>query len=231
MKADWVVTTALSGALTMTQAFAADLAAGPEVPAAVKAEPGPWQVRLRGIYVLPEFSNRTLTVNAAPLAGARIGVTDSIIPELDITYYFTKNIAAELILAVTRHTAYGAGSIAALGSLGRSWLLPPTLTLQYHFTDFGAFKPYIGGGINYTWFFNTNSNALSNFSLRDNVGYVAQFGFDYALDDHWGWNVDVKRVFLLTTASGNLGASTGPRVTAPLRLDPWLIGTGLTYRF
>ncbi|OQW81343.1 MAG: hypothetical protein BVN31_11305, partial [Proteobacteria bacterium ST_bin15] len=118
MKADWVVTTALLGALTMTQAFAADLAAGPEVPAAVKAEPGPWQVRLRGIYVLPEFSNRTLTVNAAPLAGARIGVTDSIIPELDITYYFTKNIAAELILAVTRHTAYGAGSIAALGSLG-----------------------------------------------------------------------------------------------------------------
>lgn len=231
MKAIAIVFTALSSIFSVTATLAADLASGPDVPAAVKAEPGPWQVRLRGIYVLPDFSNRVLTVNAAPLAGARIGVTDSIIPELDITYYFTKNIAAELILAVTRHTAYGAGTISGLGSLGRSWLLPPTLTLQYHFTDFGAFKPYIGGGINYTWFFNTNSNTLRNFSLRDNVSYVAQFGFDYALNDHWGWNVDVKRVFLLTTASGNLGATNGPRVTAPLRIDPWLIGTGLTYRF
>lgn len=37
-----------------------------------------------------------------------------------------------------------------LGKVGKVWLLPPTLTFQYHFTDFGAFKPYVGAGVNYT---------------------------------------------------------------------------------
>lgn len=232
MLKSWLAAGAMMSAAMMmgASASAADLAGAPEVAPSHKAELTPWQVRLRAVGVLPDFSNRALTVNGAILPGARVGVTDTVIPELDITYYFTKNIAAELILGVTRHTAYGAGSIAGLGVLGRSWLLPPTLTLQYHFTDFGAFKPYIGGGINYTWFFNTNSNALSGFSLRDNVGYAVQFGFDYALNEHWGVNVDAKRIFLLTTASGNLGVG-GPRVTTPLRIDPWLVGAGITYRF
>lgn len=212
-------------------ANAADLASSPDVPPAVKQAQSPWQVRLRGLYVAPDFSTRPVTANGAVIPGAGVGVTDSVIPELDITYYFTNNISAELVLGVTRHTAFGTGSIAALGTLGRAWLLPPTLTLQYHFTDFGAFKPYIGGGINYTFFFNTNSNALSNFSLRDNVGYAVQFGFDYFLDEHWAINVDAKRIFLLTTASGNLGSPTGARVTTPLRIDPWLVGGGITYRF
>ena len=77
--------------------------------------------------------------------------TNSFVPEFDISYFFTQNIAAELILGVTPHHVYGTGAAATDGlDVGKAWLLPPTLTLQYHFTDFGAFKPYIGAGVNYT---------------------------------------------------------------------------------
>jgi outer membrane protein len=50
-------------------------------------------------------------------------------PEPDISYFFTRNIAAELILGVTRHEVTGTG-VAATNNLivGRHWLLRPTLT-------------------------------------------------------------------------------------------------------
>jgi len=54
--------------------------------------------------------------------------TDTVVPELDITYFFTKNWAAELILGVTKHHVTGTDSIAGV-DVGKAWLLPPTLTL------------------------------------------------------------------------------------------------------
>ncbi len=67
------------------------------------------------------------------------------VPELDITYFFTKNIAAELILGVTPHNIYGAGTLGGL-DVGKVWLLPPTLTLQYHFTGLRPLQALCGRG-------------------------------------------------------------------------------------
>lgn len=215
----------LLGAVT---AEAADLPV--QVPASIAAPApySPWQIRVRAIGVLPDASNGTLTAAGAPVAGATVNVSNSVVPELDISYYFTRNIAVELILATTRHNAYGAGTISNLGKLGSAWLLPPTLTLQYHFTDFGAFQPYVGAGINYTWMYSTKSNALTSFNMSNNVGFALQAGFDYMIDQHWGLNVDVKKLWLTSTATGFLGAAP---VSTKVHLDPWIVGGGITYRF
>src|SRR5690606_8449724 len=120
---------------------------------------------------------------------------DSVIPELDISYYFTDNIAAELILGTTnaRIGTDGLGDIP----VGKTWLLPPTLTLQYHFTDFGAFKPYVGAGVNYSMFYNQSErDGFSNLDVDNAFGVALQVGFDYMLDEHWGLNFDVKKIFL-----------------------------------
>ena len=99
-----------------------------------------------------------------------VSITDSGIPELDLTYFFTKNIAAELVLGVTPHTVNGSGGITSFGKVGDAWLLPPTLTLQYHFDTGTAFKPYVGGGVNYTIFFDESTGPnYSSFKL-DNAG-------------------------------------------------------------
>ena len=124
--------------------------------AAASAEDNPWMVRGRIIAVTPDES-ADLTVANAALAGD-VDIGDQYVPELDITYFFNKNIAAELILAVTPHdvkavnvTVPGALTDATV-DLGDVWLLPPTLTLQYHFDTGTAFKPYIGAGVNATFF-------------------------------------------------------------------------------
>ncbi|HVZ51824.1 MAG TPA: OmpW family protein [Pseudolabrys sp.] len=207
-------------------ANAADVA----VPApAYKAPPAidawnPWMIRLRALGVVTRNSGH---VDQIP--GSDLNVSDSIVPELDISYFFTPNIAAELILGVTRHHVTGAGSIAGV-DVGKAWLLPPTLTLQYHFTNFGAFKPYIGAGVNYTMFFSQEAagGAVTALDLKNSFAPALQIGFDYMIDRHWGVNVDVKKLWLQPSFNATVG---GAPVTGKANLDPWLIGAGVTYKF
>lgn len=200
---------------------APDLAPVPEVAAPAAASP--WQVRLRALGV---FTRDSGSVDG--VAGSDLSFSDTVIPELDISYYFTDNIAAELILGTTFANVYGEGSISGLGRIGKTWLLPPSLTLQYHFTDFGAFKPYIGAGVNYTLFYSQSGASAAALDVKNSFGVVLQAGFDYMIDEHWGFNVDVKKILLrpdfdVTVGTADLGGSA--------KLDPWLIGTGVTYRF
>jgi len=229
----------LAGLLTATAltaisapAIAADLPTKSPVFKAAAAEAwNPWMLRVRALGVVTRDSG-----NVDQVAGSGLATSDSVVPELDISYFFTKNIAVELILGVTKHHVTGTG-VAATNNLdvGKAWLLPPTLTLQYHFTDLGAFKPYVGAGVNYTVFFNQSAGNVSNgivtitnSHLHDTFAPALQIGFDYMIDKHWGVNVDVKKLWLRPGWDGtsNVGALTGK-----VNLDPWLIGTGVTYKF
>jgi outer membrane protein len=209
-------------------AQAADIPSRVRTPVAAPiATFNPWMVRVRGVYVMPNDGSRVYA-GGARVAGGKTDISNSIVPELDITYFFTPNFAAELILGTTPHTAKGAGTLAGLNKLGSVWLLPPTLTLQYHFTNFGAFKPYVGVGVNYTLFYGEKDNGLSRFRVSNTAGLALQVGFDYMFNQNWGINVDVKKLFLRPEAKGFLGAVP---VKAKLDLDPWLIGVGVTYKF
>ncbi|KRE09779.1 hypothetical protein ASE63_04445 [Bosea sp. Root381] len=216
-------------ALTSTQsgpAAAADLPstkAGPAAP--VFTQWSPWMIRGRALVVVPQEEAK-LRLGGAPVIGGDVDISNSVVPELDISYFFTKNIAVELILGVTPHNVKGAGALAGT-RIGSAWLLPPTLMLQYHFTDFGAFKPYVGVGVNYTVFFNEKAKGgFDRFDLKDSFGVALQIGFDYMIDKNWGINFDVKKIFLEPKVKVNNGLVAGK-----VRIDPWLIGTGVTYRF
>lgn len=222
----------LAGLLASTalSAVAADLPARTKAPAPVLlSEPSPWMIRVRALSVIPR-DNASVSVDGA--AGVpNLNVTNSVVPELDITYFFTKNIAAELILGVTPHDVKPAATVATITqkTIGRTWLLPPTITLQYHFTELGAFKPYVGAGLNYTFTFgNENKGDFTAFKLKNAPGFALQAGVDYMFDKHWGVNLDVKKLWLRPDA---IGAYPGHNVTAKVKLDPWLIGAGVVYRF
>ncbi len=56
-----------------------------------------WQVRLRAVGVAPDES-ATIGV-----IGGDAAISNALIPELDFTYFFTENFAAELILGTAKH--------------------------------------------------------------------------------------------------------------------------------
>jgi outer membrane protein len=214
---------------TALSAAAADLPTAKGTPTFVAAEAqSPWMIRVRALGVIPQESAKFYTggVQISPL---NANISASLVPELDITYFFTKNIAAELVLGTTPPNISLRGVFDHY-TVGRVWLLPPTLTIQYHFTELGAFKPYIGAGVNYTFFYDEKAKgAFTSLNVQNQVGFALQAGFDYMFTKNWGVNVDVKKIWLQPDAKATL-LGVVP-VTAKVKIDPWLVGVGVTYRF
>ena len=190
------------------------------VPAAVEAKSaGDILVRLRGLAFMPDVDGTTAEL------GGSVGANDTFIPEVDFSYFITDNIAVELIAAVTKHDMSLKSPDLDLGDV---WLLPPTLTLQYHFMPKAKFSPYIGVGINWTLFFNQKkSTDITAVNYTNSVGPAFQVGLDMRVDDRWSLNIDVKKVFVQTDVTINFGAVNAKDVD----LDPWIFGFGVGYRF
>lgn len=206
---------------------------------AAYAQDNPWMVRGRVIGVLPDESADLSVANTALAGGVDIG--DQYVPELDITYFFTKNIAAELILAVTPHdvdvanvTVPGALTNANV-DLGDVWLLPPTLTLQYHFDTGTQFKPYVGAGVNATFFFNEDEGSVADgIDYDPSFGGALQVGFDYDLDGQpggWLLNADVKKVWINPDVTVDFTSALGATVDADVDINPLVVGIGFGYKY
>lgn len=187
-----------------------------------------WQVRLRAVGVAPDESA------SIGIIGGDVAISNALIPELDFTYFFTENFAAELILGTAKHDVQAINTAAGDVNLGSVWLLPPTLTAQYHFytSDKKVFKPYIGAGVNYTLFYNVKSGDVADVTYDNALGYAAQLGFDLMLDETFFINVDVKRLFLSTDVSVD-ASNLAPGLIIPAEVDinPWLVGLGVGMKF
>lgn len=194
----------------------------------------PWMIRVRAIGVLPhDGGSAKVSAAGARIPGASAKVSNSVVPEVDISYFFTKNIAVEAICCISPHKVTAKGSIAALGEIGKTVVFPPTVMLQYHFTNFGAFKPYAGVGVNYTHFFKDSTGAaFTGLKIKDSWGVAGQVGFDYMIDRHWGINVDLKKIMMEPKANVGLVTANGVvPVSAKVKINPWIVGAGVTYRF
>ena len=171
---------------------------------------GPWMVRARAVHL--DSANKDST----PLG---LSINNKTIPEVDVSYFFTPNVAAELILTVPQKQRLTAGG-AAIGSFKH---LPPTLLLQYHFNTAGI-KPYVGAGLNYTRFSSVKAPPGVDIE-RNSFGAALQVGVDIPLQKNLYLNFDVKKVFIQTDVSA-AGAKLGT-----FKADPVLVGVGLGWRF
>lgn len=185
------------------------------------ADDGPWLVRARILNMNVDNSNEG-SVPGLP----QVTAENKTFPEVDFTYFFTRNFATELILTYPQaHTVSLGGT--PIGSIKH---LPPTLTAQYHFLPDGEFRPYVGLGVNYTRFTNVDLNVTGVGALdadRDSFGLAAQVGMDYKLSGNWYLNVDAKYVQIDTKVK----VAASQAVLTKLKVDPTLISVGVGYRF
>ncbi|WP_152417269.1 OmpW family outer membrane protein [Sandarakinorhabdus sp. AAP62] len=203
------------------------LAAGPAA-----AAQGDFLVRLRAIAVVPQEKVGPVLPTFPTSAGR---ITDAYAPEIDFTYMLTDNIGVELIAATTKHCVEGGGSLAGVGRLACTWVLPPTLTLQYHFAPEGKIHPYVGAGVNWTMFYNEKASSqlntaigATNVNLSNSFSFALQAGIDFDITEKMFVNLDVKYVDMDTNARLTTGA-----LVNNLRADinPLIVGVGVGWRF
>ena len=180
-----------------------------------------WQFRLRGIVVSPDEGADIETISGD------VDISTAVVPEFDISYFFNENWSLELILATAKHDVEAIGTAAGDIDLGHVWLLPPTLTAQYHFTG-SDFVPYLGAGPNLTLFYAVDEGPTADSVDYDtSVGFAVQGGFDLMLNDKWFLNLDVKKLFLGTDATIDATTALGATVGAEVDINPWIFGFGV----
>jgi outer membrane protein len=189
------------------------------------AQDSPWMIRARALSVIPDDSSSQITV-----IGGEADVDEAYTPDLDLSYFFTDNIAAELVFfAYSRHDVKAKDTAVGDIDLGSLDLLPPTLTAQYHFMPRQTFRPYVGAGLSYVLIPNEDSGAATAVRYDDGViGFALQAGLDYFFNDHWCLNLDVKKVWVSVDVEVD---ALGTTVKTSVDVDPWLLGIGVGFRF
>jgi len=190
-------------------------------------------LRLRGIVVVPNDSSSGIKPT---FPTEHVKVDNAVMPEVDVTYMATDNIGLELIASTTRHNASGrTGTTGGIGKLASTWVLPPTLTAQYHFNAHESVRPYLGAGINYTVFWNEKASkgledavGPTKVHMSDSFGWAAQAGVDVDITPKVFVNLDVKYIDLRTTARLDTTALGTERVR--VHLDPLVFGVGVGLR-
>ncbi|WP_347507463.1 OmpW/AlkL family protein [Pseudomonas anguilliseptica] len=200
-------------------------------------------VRAGAITVDPQESSSDIWVGAlgTDVAGTKATLDSDTQLGLNFAYMLTNNIGIELLAATPFSHNVGVkgmpgGGFAGLnGKLGELKQLPPTLSVVYYPMDSNsAFQPYVGAGINYTWFFDTKLSSaaedkgFSGLDMKDSWGLAAQVGMDYMLTDNIMLNAQVRYIDIETTGTTHI---LGDKVKVDVDVDPFVYMVGLGYKF
>lgn len=205
--------------LTMTCAFVVTGI----LPCAATAQDSPWLLRVRFLNIAPDDDSSTITG-----VGGKAEVDDAYTADVDLSYFFSDNVAAELTATIAEHDVEAKGTALGTVDLGSVSILPPTLTLQYHLMPDSNIRPYVGAGVTYVFFYDDDPPRPLSIDYDDEFGWALQAGVDIGLDENWAINLDVKKIWLSTDVS--VGTPIGT-VKTEVDVDPWLFGVGVAYRF
>ncbi len=169
--------------------------------------------------VFPTDNNGVLAGGTVPL-DVQEGYSLTITGE----YFVADNVGIELLAAWPfAHDLKSGGT-----KIGEVKHLPPTLSLQYHFTNSSPVTPFIGAGINYTTF--TEDKAVgplagSSLSLDDSWGLALHAGLDYAITANGSLRADLRWIDIETDVKLN-GTNIGKA-----KIDPWIFGVAYVHKF
>lgn len=211
-------------------------------PLAQAHQAGDIIVRAGAITVDPHESSGDIWVGAlgTDVAGTKATLDSDTQLGLNFAYMLTNNLGIELLAATPFSHDVGVagmpgGFVGLNGKLGELKHLPPTVSLVYYPLDgSSAFQPYVGAGINYTWFFDTKlsseaeSKGFSGLDMKDSWGLAAQVGMDYMLTDNIMLNAQVRYIDIDTTGTTHI---LGDKVKVDVDVDPFIYMVGLGYKF
>lgn len=208
-------------------------------------EAGSWVLRAGVGTVEPKDDNLELGTFALPVGGTIANTAVQVDRGTSLTfggtYMFTANWGFDILAALpfSHDINVSSSDLAADLPLGETKHLPPTFSVQYHFSPDTAFQPYVGVGLNYTTFFDEEVTAeavsigVTDISLDDSFGLALQLGADVELNDNWLLNVDFRYIDIETDATVTVtdGVLSASADIGTVEIDPLVFAIGFAYRF
>lgn len=158
-------------------------------------------------------------------AAGQIRVDENTRPTLTFEYFVADNLGVEVLAAWPfEHTA----SLRGTGDIAKTKHLPPTVSLNYHFTNTSAFTPFFGVGVNYTHFFDESGVgplAGTRVSLDDSWGVALNAGLDYAINEKSALRANVRWIDI------NTDVTVGTTNIGEVEIDPWIVGVSYVMKF
>lgn len=191
-------------------------------PAALAQSAGTWTLGVGAHNVDPKSDNGKLVNKSLP---TKVG--SSLRPTLTAEYFIADNLGIEAIAAWPfEHDV----KIPALGGkVAKVKELPPTVSLQYHFgTEGSTVRPFVGAGVNYTYFFSEDTKGALNGSklrLKNSWGAAAHAGIDFAINDRSSIRVDARWIDIDTEVKLD-GQKIGT-----VNIDPIVYGAAYVMKF
>ncbi|WP_343351066.1 OmpW/AlkL family protein [Pseudomonas sediminis] len=203
-------------------------------PIAQAHQAGDIIVRAGAITVDPHEDSSNVKIGGVKAAGTAATLDSDTQLGLNFAYMLTDKLGIELLAATPFSHDVGTKGLGGL-KLGSVKHLPPTLSLVYYPLDSkSAFQPYVGAGINYTWFFDDKLSSeaegagFRGLDMKDSWGWAAQVGADYMLTDNLMINAQVRYIDIDTTGTTYLA---GDKVKVDVDVDPFVYMVGLGYKF
>ena len=163
------------------------------------------------------------------IPGANVTIAPQVTAIGEIGYMINRNIGVSFTGGYPpTATVVAAGTLKGYGEVGRSTYGPMAFTAHYHFKNMGPFQPYVGAGPVVMAVFANYDALLKNVDTHPSVGVAVQGGAEYRINRHWGAFFDVKKAWLSTTATGDLGPAP---IRARIQMNPVVLNGGVAFHF
>ncbi len=200
-----LIPSAVAGALAVGLGLAATTGT------AQALQQGDWLVRVGASTVEP---NESTSGQSGDLTGVKVSINSNTQLSFTVAYMYTNNISFEVLGATPfSHDI----SVSGGPKVAEIKHLPPTFSVNWHFQPQARLRPYVGAGINYTYFYDettTGPLAGNNISLDSSWGPAVQAGVDYDINKKWFVNASVRYIKISTTAT-----VSGPTANGKLDVD------------
>lgn len=195
----------------------------PVTPALAAAD-NPFFTRIGVGYISPTGESGALT----GVPGGMVEAQDATSLAFTIGYMFTPMFGVELLGSLPfTHDIEGSGTLSGAGVVAEAKQLPPTLMAIFSPMPNSRVRPYVGAGVNYTFFFEEEGKGVltgTDVHLDNSVGPALEAGLDIDVGKRWFINAAVWYMDIDTTATTAVG-------TAEVAIDPYALTIGVGSRF
>ena len=192
---------------------------------ALAYEAGDILIKAGVVSVMPKDNNADAS---AVVPDTDLDVSSDTQLGLTAVYMVTPKVGIEVLAATPfEHEVEADGGALDGATIATTKHLPPTVSAQFYPMDAASkLQPYVGLGINHTFFFDEEDDAdIGTGSLKPSWGLSYSAGVDYMVNEQWLVNAAVWKMDIDTVIRG--GAADGLEV----EIDPLVVMIGAGMKF